>query len=373
MNNYTQIRNLDQKLDIMDHINQDHGEELLTIAQAEYHSAELTSARIIDVVEEGIIIRVHYNDHKDNDTVFIRFEIDGDLEQKILYLAYDAIVKQGRDFSGTANNYFEVLGKQAVTANITRLTLQSKRPIPEYYPGYAYAFSLNIFKKLPNKKPSKASKKSKLKNWFDRGFMWMLKHLSAPSREKLLSSINKRIRLYTVRQSWQSDVNKGFVDCAYVDIYRHGNSLGSQWVEALKVGDVIVSRSETADNHQHLHTGRALLIADETAYPALAGILEKWCNSQPPYVVITSANPTELAYFEQAVIPKGSVIKKLVCKADKQAELILPLLEKLDCIEVAWGAMESNSAKQIRHYLRNHRKLPGKHNHIKAYWRLSSN
>ncbi|MGB0844611.1 MAG: fumarylacetoacetate hydrolase family protein, partial [Alphaproteobacteria bacterium] len=41
----------------------------------------------------------------------------------------------------------------------------------------------------------------------------------------------------------------------------------------LKAGDVIMSRSESPDKHPHLKSGQALLIADETAYPALVGIL----------------------------------------------------------------------------------------------------
>lgn len=48
----------------------------------------------------------------------------------------------------------------------------------------------------------------------------------------------------------------------------------------------------------------------------------------------------------------------------------MELLKKFTQLDQVWGALENNAAKQIRHYFRNERKLSGKNNHIKGYWRL---
>lgn len=215
----------DQTLDIIDHINQDHPEELLAIVLQ--RRPELTWAKVIDIVEHGMLVRVKQGNEQDKEPMFIGFEIEGEIEEKILYLAYDAIVKQGRDFSNVKKNFFQVKAIEVVSRNIIRLTLKSKIPLPEYYPGYALAFSLSTMTNIPKKKQSIRHKKSKFKQLFDIAFMWVVKHLSVKNRQKLLYGINKNIRLYTLRKTWQGGNEQGIYDHANVDIYCHEQSPGS--------------------------------------------------------------------------------------------------------------------------------------------------
>lgn len=374
MNPSTPIQNIDQKIDVIDHVNQDHTEELLAIVQSQFANENglIVSAKILDLYQEGMKVSITRNLGIVTEDVFIPFEIEGSLEENILYLAYAAIVKQGRDFSGTGKRFFEVINNQKITTNMVRLTVQSATALPEYYPGYAYAFLLKKMTKRSSEDTINRQAKHWTKAFFDRIFIWLMKHLSSKNRQKLLDKTNKDIRLYTLRKSWKSIDSSGELNRGYIDIFTHGDTPGSQWAQGLTAGDIILSRSESKDNHPHLASGQALLVADETAYPALAGILEHWQNPLPPYIVLLCVSEDELEYFASTVFPEGSFIHKVVCAAEHQAAEVLSLIEKMDGIESAWGAFESESAKKVRHYLRNHKKIIGKNNHVKAYWNAKS-
>ncbi|KZN13902.1 siderophore-interacting protein [Marinomonas sp. TW1] len=380
MESRSPIQDLDHKLDILEHVNQDHSEEVLAIAESHLsRSFKIVSAKIVDLFEEGVLIQASTLEAKPSEDstsesqqdIFAPFVINGSLEDKILYLAYAAIVKQGRDFSGTGKRFFEVINTQKVTPNITRLTLQSSTPLPDYYPGHAFAFVLKSLQKQPELAASSQGKKSWQKNLFDRAFIWLMKHLSTKYRQKLLMSANKDVRLYTLRNAWQSE-GSNFIDQAHVDVFTHGNTPGSQWVKNLSKGDIISSRSEAKDKHPHLHQGQALLIADETAYPALAGLLEQWQNPIAPYIILLSEKETEQAYFKVTDLPDGAHIERLVCAPQQQGEKVLAALDNVTDIDAVWGAFESDAAKQVRHFLRNERQVMGRNNHTKAYWRLNA-
>lgn len=370
MSSFTPIMDIDQKIDILDHVNQDHTEELLAIARTSQPKSDIQSAKILDIFEEGMKILIKSNQQATEKEAFVPFEIEGGLEDKILYQAYAAIAQQGKDFSGAGKHFFEVTDKQKVTPNMIRISVKSNTPLPEYYPGYAFAFLLKIIQKKPDLNAQTNQKKHWFKNVFDRAFIKLMKHLSSKNRQKLLQKANKDIRLYTLRKAWKSSEEAIFPDMGYIDIFTHDNTSGSQWANELKAGDVIMSRSESPDKHPHLKDGQALLIADETAYPALAGILENWSNPIAPYVIILSAKNAEQYYVEDSLFPEGSKVHRLVCNADKQADEVLPIIEKLENIDAAWAAFESNSAKKVRRYLRNERNIMGRDNHTKAYWQL---
>lgn len=381
MNSYTPLKDVDQKTDMIDHLNQDHPEELLALAHIPHHKdgasqlREVSSAKILDIYEEGVLIELFFSQSQLSEERFIAFEIEGELEDKVLYLAYAAIVQQGRDFSGSRKCFFEVIDKQNVTDNILRLTVKTNTPLPQYYPAHAYAFLLKSMKKRTLDQTdigTATAKKHWAKNGFDRFFIWLMKHLSKSHRQKLMHNMNKDLRLYTLRKAWKHDSHSSFADRGFIDIFMHDQTPGSVWAQQLGVGDVIMSRSEAKDRHPHLASGRALLIADETAFPALAGIVEQWQNPQAPVVILISSAGAEQGYFSDFEFPAGSSVEHVVCPAQDQAKHVLPLLEEVETIETVWAALESSSAKTIRHYLRNTRKIGSKHNFTKAYWRLKT-
>ncbi|WP_343682071.1 siderophore-interacting protein [Acinetobacter baylyi] len=369
MKHFTTIKDQDRKLDIMDHVNQDHHKELLIIAQTYGKNNAIDDAVIVDIYEEGILLHTQDPFSVAKQDLFIQFELKGDLEEQILYLAYNSFAKQKIEFSNNAKQFFEVIEKSQVSQNITRLTIKSQIALPQYYAGYAYGFILKILEKAPEINISSSNKSGVLKNIVDRGFLWVMKHLSAQKRQKLMENMNKDVRLYTLRQSFGHE-GQDALNFGYVDIFTHGNSPGSQWVQQLNVGSLISSRTETDDKHDHLQNGAAVLIADETAYPALAGILDFWSNPHPPLVILLCANESDLDYFKNYDFPENSIIKNIVGSLENQIIEIIEILNEFEHLDNVWGALENNVAKKIRHYFRNERKLQGKNNHIKGYWRL---
>jgi NADPH-dependent ferric siderophore reductase len=371
MKTYTPIQDPDRKLDIMDHVNQDHSKELLMIAQTYAQNDLISEAMIQDIYEEGVELKVHEHETNLDKTVFVEFELRGDLEEQILYLAYNSFVKNKVEFSHNARQYFEVISKSQLTKNMVRLLVKSKRPFPNNYAGYAYGFILKVLEKTPKNINTTSNKSGFLKNMFDRGFLWLMKHLSSKKRQQMLYSMNKDIRLYTLRQAFSLNNDSQDLHYGYIDIFTHGESAGSKWVEQLSTGSLISSRTETDDKHEHLDHGHSVLIADETAYPALAGILDFWKNPIPPTVILISKDEDDFKYFEEFKFPENTKVKYIVGTHETYASEVLQFINDLSVVEAVWGAMENNTAKKIRHYLRNERKVIGKNNHIKGYWRMT--
>ena len=128
---FTPIADIDAKLDIIEHLNQDHIEEVQAIAAYYYPDLAITNPLIIDIYKEGMLISAQVNNKAQE--LFVDFKLEGDLEEQVLYLAYTAMAEQGRDLTGNKKHYFEVIGKQKLTPNMTRLTLHSETPLPENY------------------------------------------------------------------------------------------------------------------------------------------------------------------------------------------------------------------------------------------------
>ncbi|MEO9275971.1 siderophore-interacting protein [Marinomonas sp. 5E14-1] len=373
MNSYTAIKDVDHKIDILDHVNQDHPNEVLAIVKSKYSDEEIISAKLFDIFEEGILIHTQARSKDSTNEMFIPFEIEGSLEDQILYLAYAASVKQGVEIGRSSKHFFEITGKQAITKNIIRLTVSSLTPLPEYYAGHAYAFLLKAFKHQPKNTSSKKPEKHWRKKVTEHFMIWLMKHISSKNRQRLLKGANKDVRPYTLRKAWKSTDNSSFSDLGYIDIYTHNDTLGSLWAKSLTVGDTIMSKSESKDNHQHLEDGQALLIADETAYPAIAGILEHWQNPLPPHVILISNKEAEQEYAKLIKFPERTVVHRVICATENQANEALSIIKQLENIDTVWGALEGDAAKTIRYYLRNERNIIGKKNHTRAYWKIKSN
>lgn len=366
---FSPIQEQDRKLDILDHVNQDHTKELRMIAQSYGKNMDIDDAHLIDIFEEGILLKIHDGKSLNFSELFVAFELNGDFEEQILYLAYNSFVKERIDFNHNTKQYFEVLHKSNISKNIIRLTIKSQLPLPQYYAGYAYGLVLKVLEKSQPIKVRSSNKSGVLKNTFDRVFLWFMKRLSNQKRQKLWGTINKDIRLYTLRQAFSQN-QATTLHYGYFDIFTHGMSAGSEWVDQIGPGAIISSRTETDDKHAHIHSGQTVFIADETAYPALAGILEFLKNPCPPIVILLCTDQADFEYFNHYTFPPETILKKIHGDVLHQAQHVIEVLQQIEHIDNAWGALESDAAKKIRHFLRNEKHLLGKNNHIKGYWRL---
>lgn len=354
----TSIKDISRKKDIIEHINNDHIKELKEIVFANSSYKEIESVKLFDIFEEGCLLKVEFT--KDNfKELFVRFTIKGNLEEKILYIAYKAMVDNGKPIASSKKQYFEVIENTYVTTNMLRLTVKSNIEIPSS-PAFAYLFSLKKLEKVGKTKDKpKANAFTKL---FGKFFLFILKLLSSKQRSNLLRSMNKNNRYYTVRKAWEKD-NEYY---AFIDIYIHGKTNGGDWAKSLQQGDIITSVNEYKEKSQHLAQGKSLLIADETSLPAVGAILEEWKNPILPEVIVITNEEEEKKYLDE-VQNKSYNVHYLLNSDDLHATLI-QTIERLDKIESVWGALEKNISKELKKYIRNTLEIKSKNNRVIGYW-----
>lgn len=353
--NRTPIKNNDEKVDMIEHLNTDHLDDIAQIVST-HTSQAFDTATLKDVFEEGCLCEVRYNNQTTEE--FIPFTIKGTLQDKMLYLSYNAKIESGANLDTSKTQFFNVVNKLKVTDNIAQIHISSDIKINANSPDFAYLF---VLKKLES---VKQHKKSSLMNsrWLNRLFLFIIKLSSTERRQKMLASMYKDNRYYTVRKHWEENGKHH----ALIDIYIHGNTAGAQWVKSLQADDIIHSSNEFAGHTDHLLSGQNVLIADETAFPAMAHALETWQNPIPPHIITISSDAKDQTYFDglegawqsrQEIVASASILDDVITHLDT--------IEQIDGL---WGGMESTDAKAIRKYARNERKISAKNNRVSAYW-----
>ncbi|MBS9777812.1 MAG: DUF2470 domain-containing protein [Gammaproteobacteria bacterium] len=129
----TALIDLNQKLDIIEHINQDHTDELLSIAHVFTCNTNTKSAELLDLFEEGAEVLLFADEPLNGNKIFIPFQIQGDIEEKIIYEIYAATAKQGKVFSDTKRQFFEVIDSQALTQITCKPSEQGSQIIDAIY------------------------------------------------------------------------------------------------------------------------------------------------------------------------------------------------------------------------------------------------
>ncbi|TNH03782.1 hypothetical protein FHQ26_03260 [Testudinibacter sp. TR-2022] len=319
-----------QKIDIIEHVTEDHYRELLAISRV-YLNSETETVNFIDLFEEGMLLTIQYGDQQKTD--LIPFLATGEIHHKVRHLAMTAIERSSDSQSQAKHQFFDVLHNQMITKNICRLTLKSSQPLPIDKPGYAWNFSLTTFDHIPD--------------------MAELK-------------INEQRRYYTLRQAKKSSATVAFNDIAFVDVFLHGNTPGSVWSRNLQQGDIIHSAGDYNEKTDHLEQGNTVLIADETSLPTVAWLLENWKNPLPPTVISITHQIEDQDYLNNSQLPENSQIHHL--HYSNCADNLLQILETIPQIDSVWGAFEHHAAKIIRQYLRTQRKLDARQNRVKGYW-----
>lgn len=352
----TPLADYHAKIDLIEHLNEEHREELLVITQA-YADAQAEEARLLDIYEEGCLVDIAQGEAK-----FIPFILKGDLEENILYLAYDAMARQGKSLDSGNKAYFTVKSSRKISANMLRLTVHSAVPLP-YSPGYALYFSLKTLRAIPSQTMKTTDKLPRPMQWLNLAFLKIMTYLSANRRRKIFEAMGKNKRYYTLH-GMQAD------GTALIDIYLHGDNPGSLWAQQLKPGDIIHSLRDYHEHTEHLHEGQSVLIGDETSFSTIAAILNEWRNPHAPMIIAISHHEAEQHYFDDIALPSGTIVHRLRYH-QHLANDIIALLDNLAQIDTVWGALENETAKAVRHHLRKNNQLDGRHNRIKAYWQYA--
>ncbi len=183
------------------------------------------------------------------------------------------------------------------------------------------------------------------------------------------------VRYYTLRQAWQS-YDKTL---AYVDVFLHGDNIGSQWAISCRMGDILYIKRQFGEQTQHLHTGQALLIADETSLPTIAHLLQHWHNPITPKVIILwqSPRPADYLILQGISLP----IHYLPIRYDVQGSHYAVLIRRLTTLiktwqqqgvqfDTLWGAVESNLYKALKPNLLDCLALPKEQFEFKVYWKM---
>lgn len=358
--NRTPIADTEYKHDIIEHINEDHADDVLDVALT-YGDPDARSARVADIFQEGMLIAAETASGKEAG-YFVPFELaSDDIGEQLHYIVFRAAAEQGKPLSGSKRQYFTVVSNRKTTPNMQRLVLLGDSPVPEREPGYAWYFQLKIHSRR------EAQDFSPVEQAEQKRLIEAARDSSSEERGRVFESFFEGLRYYTLRRAEKSRPDAPFADTAVVDVYLHGGTEGSRWAAALRTGDIVCSSNDFHEHTAHLHQGRAVLIGDETALPTVSALLEQWRNPQPPLVVAITQDEADQAYLAECALPENTRIKTVCGSANIPADVITLLAQEAE-IDAVWGAFEASDATAVRKYLAQ-RGLPRSRNRVKGYWR----
>ena len=362
----TKVANYDDALDIIEHVNEDHTSELKAIVASKFPERDVERVALLDVFEEGILMGIFASGQTHSDELFVPFEIKGTLQERIFYLAYaysdpNTSLKETRRF-------LTVTDTSELTDNFTRITLRTDLAFPQEWAGLCFSTHLKVFAQAEKEQKKPAKLALLLSRLGARCSLFLMKVLPVKMRRSMVKKSRKDIRPYTLRNTWQEDIDGKTQYFGIFDVFTHGSSQGSVWANSLKQGDIIYTSGDHIDNHPALAQGKNVIFCDETAFPAAAGLLEQWENPLPPTLIVVSQRQSEQAYFDDVKLPQNTKILRIVYDFMAQGDKVIDQLKSIEGFDTVWGAMESSSAKKVRDYLRNTYKLKGPNNLVKPYW-----
>ncbi|TCK01893.1 NADPH-dependent ferric siderophore reductase [Volucribacter psittacicida] len=327
MTERTAINDINRKLDIIEHVNDDHYKELLAIAQV-FIDPKVEKAFFTDLFEQGMELEVSLEGQ--TQIHFVPFLTEGEIELKVRQIAIAAL-RQLDNSMTSQHYYFQVQDSQSLSANFMRLWLKPLQPLTRVEAGLAWVFTLNRFSQQPDEQ----------------------------------QLIGQAKRYYSLRQREIRNIAGQSMEIVAVDIYLHNDSLGSNWAKALQTGDILHASSLHYEKTAHLNTGQAVLFGDETAFPTLAKILEDWQNPQPPIVISIAHQDSEQEYLKD-YFPTDTQVYYL--NQQNLTEQLINIMQQLPRIDNVWGATEQKTAKALRQYFREIRYLNTENSKVKAYW-----
>lgn len=393
----------EQKQIIIEHMNEDHFEDLAGFVKAFTTFGKVSSKEIdvqlLDIYAEGFSLQVSKLDpsNEPNEGIYEatgRTDQAGQSDQSfktentIFFIAFPEtiasleelqyqyiLVKQQADKKlhkktiKLTEQIFNVENHFHVTDNMYRLVLTPNEAnnstkatsLPYNEPGYAYLFDLEH------------NFASDIKTDTDTN-VTINKDSSTGSKSKRLH------RYYTLRQAWQDP--KTGLETAWIDVFLHGETLGSQWLDTLDLGMTVKTKREVPEKIAHLNQGQVLLIADETSIPTVVRLLELWQNPIAPLIIYITNNECDQDYLYQRepnnLIDDHLNVIPLVIEGQQQG---LPLAQFIDqtleqylidnkvSIEKVWGAIEVGTSKALRALLKTRLGLDRSDMIVKGYWR----
>ena len=386
------VLNSEHKHRIIEHMNEEHFEDLMGFIKAFSLLSNVGSKhhdiKLLDIYSEGFSLQVSEltpsstQSKLHSDTYFMRFptplsDIE-DLQYQYILLKQQADKKLHKKSIKLTEQLFHVEQGFAVTENMYRLVLTlpqgnavSSQSLPVTEPGYAYLFDIehNYPFSTDNSDGNVSSNSDDSDN-------------SQSNDQSGSTTINsKRLhRYYTLRKAIldpQTGQNR-----AWIDVFLHGETLGSQWLAAVNLQKTVKTMREVPEKVAHLNQGQALLIADETSIPTVARLLELWQNPIPPLVIYITQQVSDQDYLNhrevnELIDDKLKILPVVIGDMDQGqplAQLIDSTVEDYLAqhpvvIEKVWGAIETSTSKALRALLKRRLKLDRTDMIVKGYWR----
>jgi len=386
------VLNSEHKHRIIEHMNEEHFEDLMGFIKAFSLLSNVCSKhhdiKLLDIYSEGFSLQVSEltpsstQSKLHSETYFMRFPIPlsniEDLQYQYILLKQQADKKLHKKSIKLTEQLFHVEQGFAVTENMYRLVLTlpqnnavSSQFLPVTEPGYAYLFDIghNYPFSTDNGDANVSSNSDDSDN----------SHGNDQSGSTTINS--KRLhRYYTLRKAILDP--KTSQNQAWIDVFLHGETLGSQWLAAVNSQRTVKTMREVPEKLAHLNQGQALLIADETSIPTVARLIELWQNPIPPLVIYITQQASDQEYLNHRevneLIDDKLKILALVIGDMDQGQPVAQLIDsKVEdylaqhpvVIEKVWGAIEVSTSKALRALLKQRLRLDRTDMIVKGYWR----
>lgn len=154
---------------------------------------------------------------------------------------------------------------------------------------------------------------------------------------------------------------------AVIDVFTHDVTAGSIWASQLQPGDDVRVEGEWHEQFPDLTAGAVLLMGDETSLPTLAGLLERGGFTSPVTVLVELSDLHLAAYL--ADVPARDQVQVTWVRRDGPAgEASARALRQLRVTPAAvWGASSVSGARLLKRELAE--RYPEAEVRMKAYWR----
>lgn len=309
--------------ELITQLNDDCADDLMTMARyySQSHAKPTPkSVRLVAIYQEGLGLLISNDDGDFVKNLRFATPITG-LDE--LHTAYALLLDKSAKAIGT--RHLQVVDDEFVVQSVQKQ-------------GNFYQLSLSLPKDTP-------------KDWA--GLAYLIK-------------IGDEQRYYTLRKAWDDG---GL--CGRVDVFTHGDGLGSRWVRMVQAGDVIASTRRYPEKTAHL-TGKRLLIADETSLPTALRLVE--LSPDVEYVLVACVcDLADLAYLDDCDGLNRDWVMTVSYKHPKELtenlKQSLILLCQTHHFDSAWGALEVGVVKELKSYAYSLLALDKERAVFKAYWR----
>lgn len=328
---------INKKSTLLQHLNTHHAEAINKIGYCfDENPDKQNQYRIVDLDEEGCDLCLQ-NGKSNQPILRVLYDRTGDTEARILSLSYTAKHRKGQYPLIRNVRSFQLHSKQLLSPHFYRLEWQANQPLEQCPAGYAFYLSLSIFR-----------------------------------HKTIKEDFIGQNRYYTVRQI--KSATKTNPALMVMDIFIHGSSAGSQWLQQLTKGDIMETIGEYYEQLDIIQPQQPyILIADETAFPCIARWLEQpEVVNENALILLFMHCAADMAYFNDVpalqrvnylVIPNPNAWLNMAQTAIKQH-----LSSNSQSVTV-WGALEINTAQSLENWLISEVGLNKSCIQLKGYWR----